>query len=242
MIITNGLTKKYKNITAVDSVNLQIKENETFALLGLNGAGKTTLIKMLCTLTTVTSGNATICGYDLKTEQEKIKPILNISPQESAVAKNLTTKENLLFVASLYGISKELANQKAEELLKEFDLVEKSNVRAKNLSGGQMRRLSIALAIISEPKLLFLDEPTLGLDVKARKKLWSIIEKLKSKVTIILTTHYLEEVEYLADRVGIMDKGTMKIVGTVDEIINQTKVNNFEEAFLKIVENGVEDD
>ena len=242
MIITNGLTKKYKNITAVDSVNLQIKENETFALLGLNGAGKTTLIKMLCTLTTVTSGNATICGYDLKTEQEKIKPILNISPQESAVAKNLTTKENLLFVASLYGISKELANQKAEELLKEFDLVEKSNVRAKNLSGGQMRRLSIALAIISEPKLLFLDEPTLGLDVKARKKLWSIIEKLKSKVTIILTTHYLEEVEYLADRVGIMDKGTMKIVGTVDDIINQTNVNNFEEAFLKIVENGVEDD
>lgn len=242
MIITNGLTKKYKNITAVDSVNLQIKENETFALLGLNGAGKTTLIKMLCTLTTVTSGNATICGYDLKTEQEKIKPILNISPQESAIAKNLTTKENLLFVASLYGISKELANQKAEELLKEFDLVEKSNVRAKNLSGGQMRRLSIALAIISEPKLLFLDEPTLGLDVKARKKLWSIIEKLKSKVTIILTTHYLEEVEYLADRVGIMDKGTMKIVGTVDDIINQTKVNNFEEAFLKIVENGVEDD
>jgi len=242
MIITNGLTKKYKNITAVDSVNLQIKENETFALLGLNGAGKTTLIKMLCTLTTVTSGNATICGYDLKTEKEKIKPILNISPQESAVAKNLTTKENLLFVASLYGISKELANQKAEELLKEFDLLEKSNVRAKNLSGGQMRRLSIALAIISEPKLLFLDEPTLGLDVKARKKLWSIIEKLKSKVTIILTTHYLEEVEYLADRVGIMDKGTMKIVGTVDEIINQTNVNNFEEAFLKIVENGVEDD
>lgn len=233
MIEINGLTKKFGALTAVNDVSLSIKDKECFALLGLNGAGKTTLINMLSTQMLPTSGSANIYGYDLIKDTEKIKNIVNISPQESAVAKNLTVRENLELIAGLYGIED---NTKIDSILKEFGLTEKSKVFAKNLSGGQLRRLSIALAIITEPKVLFLDEPTLGLDVKARKLLWREIEKLKEKSTIILTTHYLEEVESLADKVAIISKGKIKVVGTVDEIKTQTKTNSLEDAFINLTE------
>lgn len=233
MIEINGLTKKFGALTAVNDVSLSINDKECFALLGLNGAGKTTLINMLSTQMLPTSGSANIYGYDLIKDAETIKNIVNISPQESAVAKNLTVKENLELIAELYGIED---NTKIDSILKEFGLTEKSKVFAKNLSGGQLRRLSIALAIITEPKVLFLDEPTLGLDVKARKLLWREIEKLKEKSTIILTTHYLEEVESLADKVAIISKGKIKVVGTVDEIKTQTKTNSLEDAFINLTE------
>ena len=197
MIKIEELTKKYNKLTAVDKVSLEINEYECFALLGLNGAGKTTLINMLSTQINPTSGKATINGLDLKNDSLEIRKIINISPQESAIAKNLTVRENLKLISTLYEIDN--PEEKIEQIIDEFGLHEKENTLCKKLSGGQCRRLSIALAIITDPKILFLDEPTLGLDVKARKILWDIVEKLKHKMTIILTTHYLEEVQFLAD-------------------------------------------
>lgn len=234
MINTTNLTKKFKKLTAVDNVNISIADNECFALLGLNGAGKTTLLNMLSTQINPTSGTATINGFDVLKDKNEIRKIINISPQESAVAKNLTVKENLNLIATLYQIDNK--TEKIEKAIEEFGLKEKENTLCKKLSGGQMRRLSIALAIITEPKILFLDEPTLGLDVKARKTLWTIIETLKEKMTIILTTHYLEEVESLADKIAIISRGKIKAVGTVDEIKQQTGTQTLEQAFISMTE------
>ena len=234
MIKIEELTKKYNKLTAVDKVNLEIKDNECFALLGLNGAGKTTLINMLSTQISPTSGSATINGLDLKNDYSEIRKIINISPQESAIAKNLTVKENLKLISTLYEI--ENANERIEQIIDEFGLREKENTLCKKLSGGQCRRLSIALAIITDPKILFLDEPTLGLDIKARKILWDIVEKLKNKMTIILTTHYLEEVEFLADNVAIISKGKIKVNGSMQEIMSSTNSSSLEEAFIKLSE------
>lgn len=234
MINTTNLTKKFSKSTAVDNVNISIADNECFALLGLNGAGKTTLLNMLSTQINPTSGTATINGFDILKDRKEIRKIINISPQESAVAKNLTVKENLNLIATLYQIDNK--TEKIEKAIEEFGLKEKENTLCKKLSGGQMRRLSIALAIITEPKILFLDEPTLGLDVKARKTLWTIIETLKEKMTIILTTHYLEEVESLADKIAIISRGKIKAVGTVDEIKQQTGTQTLEQAFISMTE------
>ena len=234
MIKTENITKKFGKLTAVDEVNLTINDNECFALLGLNGAGKTTLINILSTQASPTSGNAKINDYDLISEKDKVRKIINISPQESAVAKNLTVKENLDLIATLYDV--ENKDDKIKNIIVEFGLKEKEKVLCKKLSGGQLRRLSIALAIITNPKILFLDEPTLGLDVKARKLLWEIVEKLKSKMTIVLTTHYLEEVEFLADRIAIISRGKIKAVGTSDEIKEQTNSSSLEQAFIGLSE------
>lgn len=234
MIEISNLTKKFGKLIAVNDISLKIDDNECFALLGLNGAGKTTLINMLSTQISPTSGCAKLNNFDLLTEKEKIRKIINISPQESAVAKNLTVKENLELIASLYNI--ENKNEKIERIINDFGLKEKENVLCKKLSGGQLRRLSIALAIITSPKILFLDEPTLGLDVKARKSLWQIIQNLKNKMTIILTTHYLEEVENLADRIAIISRGKIKTVGTIKEIKKQTKSKTLEDAFISLTE------
>ncbi len=234
MIKTENITKKFGKLTAVDEVNLTINDNECFALLGLNGAGKTTLINILSTQASPTSGNAKINDYDLISEKDKVRKIINISPQESAVAKNLTVKENLDLIATLYDV--ENKDDKIKNIIVEFGLKEKEKVLCKKLSGGQLRRLSIALAIITNPKILFLDEPTLGLDVKARKLLWEIVEKLKSKMTIVLTTHYLEEVEFLADRIAIISRGKIKAVGTADEIKEQTNSSSLEQAFIGLSE------
>lgn len=234
MIKIEGLTKKFGKLVAVDNVSLEINENECFALLGLNGAGKTTLINILSTLINPSSGTANICELDLIKDKEKIREIINISPQESAVAKNLTVKENLDLIATLYDIPDK--NIKIKNIIEEFGLVEKADTLCKKLSGGQLRRLSIALAIITEPKILFLDEPTLGLDIKARKLLWEIIEKLKKNMTIFLTTHYLEEVEFLADRIAIMSRGKIKACGTLQEIKKLTNSKTLEQAFINLTE------
>lgn len=234
MIEIKSITKKYSKLTAVDHVSFDIRDRECFALLGFNGAGKTTLLNVLSTEMLPSSGTAIMNGYDLIKEQEKIRKIIGISPQESAVAKNLTVRENLDLVASLYGIQNK--KEKIDAVISKFGLKEKKNVRCKKLSGGQIRRVSIALAIITEPQILFLDEPTLGLDVKSRKILWDIIKELKNNLTILLTTHYLEEVEFLSDKIGIISRGQMKAIGTRDEILKQTGTDRLENALLTLSE------
>lgn len=235
-IKTDNLTKKFKNITAVDNLNLEINQNELFALLGVNGAGKTTTIKMLSCLINPTEGDAFVFDISISKEPNKVKPLMNVSPQETAVAPNLTVKENLELIGGIYGMDKKAASEKAQNMINLFGLEEIQNNRAKILSGGYQRRLSIAMALISEPKLLFLDEPTLGLDVLARRELWKVIKNLKKDITIILTTHYLEEAVALSDRIGIMVKGKLKIVGTAEKIIQTMNTDNFEDAFIAISE------
>lgn len=227
-----NLTKQFKNVTAVHSLNLNISESEFFGLLGSNGAGKTTTIKMLCGLLAPSNGDAIMMGHSLVNDSEAVKQLINISPQETAIASHLTVKENLMLVARLYGADKELAKQKVNRIIEDFHLKEYENVRSKNLSGGWQRKLSIAMSLITNPKILFLDEPTLGLDVRARNDLWKTIEKLKGKATIILTTHYLEEAEALADRICIMNQGKIQVMGSAKEIVEKTGAKNFEEAFL----------
>jgi len=225
-----NLTKKFKEKTAVNNVSLKIKQGELFSLLGTNGAGKTTTIKMLSTLILPTSGNIKINGLDINKDKQKIKEILNVSPQETAIAMNLSVKENLEFMAGVYQIKN--PKEKIDELVKTFKLEEVLNQKAKTLSGGWQRKVSIAMALINDPQILFLDEPTLGLDVIARRELWSIIESQKGKITIILTTHYMEEAENLCDRVLLIKEGQKIVEGTVDEIIKKSPYNNLEEAYL----------
>lgn len=236
MIKTKNLTKKFGDLIAVDNLNLSIDKGELFSLLGLNGAGKTTTIKMLSCLIQPTSGDATVLEKDLIKDSQFIKQRLNVSPQETAIAPKLSVWENLKMIAGIYGIDKKLIPQKIDEMISVFKLAEVRNKKVKLLSGGMQRRLSIAMALITEPEILFLDEPTLGLDVIARRELWAIIKKLKEKTTIILTTHYLEEVEALSDRVAIMQKGKIKAVGTVDELLNQTGSKTLEDAFVSLNE------
>lgn len=234
MIEINSISKNFGKLTAVDKFSLNISDNECFALLGLNGAGKTTLLNILSTQIIPSSGSASIFGKDIIKDREEVRKIINISPQESAIAKNLTIKENLDLIATLYGVKNK--EEVISSLIKEFQLEEKSNTIAKKLSGGQKRRLSLALSLITSPKVLFLDEPTLGLDVKARKILWNIINNLKSRMTILLTTHYLEEVEFLADRIGIISRGKLKIVGSCSQIKEKTSTTTLEDAFLQLTE------
>ena len=232
-IETKQLNKFYKNLHALKDINLGIKENELFGLLGVNGAGKTTLIKILTCLAKQTSGEAYVHGFSVKDNPEKVKEIVDVSPQETAVAHNLTVRENLDFFASLYNTRDEAY---ISSVVNAFSLEEVENQRAKTLSGGWKRRLSIAIGLISKPKILFLDEPTLGLDVIARRELWKIINNMKGKITIILTTHYLEEAEALCDRVAVMAKGKVKATGTPAELKAIAKTDNFEDAFIKIAE------
>lgn len=232
----SNLTKKFKEKIAVNNIGLKIKEGELFALLGTNGAGKTTTIKMLSTLILPTSGEVKINGLDVIKDRQKVKEILNVSPQETAIAPNLSVRENLEFMAGVYQIKNK--EEKIKELISMFKLDDVLNQKAKTLSGGWQRKVSIAMALINDPKILFLDEPTLGLDVIARKELWSVIEKQKNKMTIILTTHYMEEAESLSDRVGIMAGGNLIDVGTPEELIKKSGEKNFEDAFVKIATGG----
>ena len=238
-IKTIKLIKKYKNITAVDGIDLEIEEGEIFSLLGVNGAGKTTTIKMLSGLTKPTEGEAFLGGFSIITEAEKVKRIIGISPQEPAVAPNLSVLENLELICGIHRFSKEKTAEKIKELSKQFSLEGILKQKAGKLSGGFQRRVSIAMALISEPKILFLDEPTLGLDVIARHELWENIRLLKSKVTVILTTHYMEEAEALSDRIGIMKNGKILAVGTSEELKKITGTKDFESAFVSIVKEGV---
>ena len=233
-IETKGLTKRFKGKTAVDGLDLTVKQGELFALLGVNGAGKTTTIKMLSGLLIPTAGTATVLGYDLTAQLPEIKQRIAVSPQETAVAPNLTVRENLELIAGIYGSSRARAKEKTASLLDELHMQEVAKSRAKTLSGGWQRRLSIAMALISEPQLLFLDEPTLGLDVLARRELWQVIRSLRGRVTVILTTHYLEEAEALADRVGIMASGRLLHCGTPRELMALAGEEKFEDAFVKL--------
>lgn len=237
-IKAEGLTKKYKDITAVDNLDLKILQGELFSLLGVNGAGKTTTIKMLSCLTKPTSGDAKLLENSIITNESNVKKIIGVSPQETAVAPNLTVKENLELMCGIHGLSKEKRKAKTDELSEQFDLKQILKRKAGKLSGGWQRRLSIAMALISEPKILFLDEPTLGLDVLARRELWDIINSLKGKVTIILTTHYMEEAEALSDRIGIMKNGKLLALGTADELKRKVNADKFEDAFVAIVREG----
>ena len=238
-IRTIELVKRYKNLTAVDKLNLEIRQGELFSLLGVNGAGKTTAIKMLSCLTKPTDGDANVGGYSIMKEPEQVKRLIGVSPQETAVAPNLSVKENLELICGIHGFSKEKTKAKIQELSEQFSLDGVLQRKAGKLSGGWQRRVSIAMALISEPQILFLDEPTLGLDVLARHDLWESICALKGKITIILTTHYMEEAEALSDRIGIMKSGRLLAVGTVAELNAAAGTNDFETAFVSIVKEGV---
>lgn len=235
-IETKDLCKSYKSLMAVNKLNLTVNEGELFSLLGVNGAGKTTTIKILCGLTKESDGEAFICEKSIDTQRDDIKKLINVSPQETAVAPNLSVRENLELIAGIYGYKGDSLVKRVEQVAKQFSLDEVMSQRAKTLSGGWQRRLSIAMAIISEPKVLFLDEPTLGLDVLARRELWRVIKDLKESVTIVLTTHYMEEAQELSDRIGIMAKGKLLTVDTPQKLMEKTSSQNIEEAFVKIAE------
>lgn len=238
-IKTIGLIKQYKNLIAVDKLNLEIKQGELFGLLGVNGAGKTTAIKMLSCLTKPTAGNAVVGGYSITKEPEQVKRLIGVSPQETAVAPNLSVKENLELICGIHGFSKEKTREKVRELSGQFALDGVLKRKAGKLSGGFQRRVSIAMALISDPEILFLDEPTLGLDVIARHDLWEVIRSLKGKITIVLTTHYMEEAEALSDRIGIMKSGRLLAVGTVEELNRLAGTDDFEAAFVSIVKEEI---
>lgn len=233
-IETRELTKKYKTKTAVDGITLTVREGELFALLGVNGAGKTTTVRMLTCLSEPTSGECSVCQNSCITQQTEVKKLVGISPQDTAVAENLTVLENLKLVCGIYGYSKEDTESKLSKMITLFRMDEVKHSRAKTLSGGWKRKLSIAMALICEPKVLFLDEPTLGLDVLARRELWSVVESLKGKITVILTTHHMEEAEHLADRIAIMLEGKIAAIGTLSELEALSGKSGLEESFVEI--------
>ncbi len=234
-IEAKALTKKYKDLVAVDHLDLTVEQGELFALLGVNGAGKTTTIKMLSCLTRPDSGDAFLLGSSIRTDSAEVKSSIGISPQETAVAPNLSVKENLALMCRIHGFSNEKTAGKIREISDTFGLAPILNKKAGKLSGGWQRRLSIGMALISEPEILFLDEPTLGLDVLARSDLWDTIRTLKGRITIILTTHYMEEAEALSDRIAIMKDGRLLICGTCQQIKAAAGKEKFEEAFVAIV-------
>lgn len=231
-----NLRKEFGSLTAVDNLSLTINEGEIFAFLGVNGAGKTTTIRMLAGLTVPTSGDAKVLGHSIISELDEVKKLGNLSPQETSVAPNLTVAENLKFIAGIYGLDRKRSSEKAAKLREAFNLEEVWNKKAKTLSGGYQRKVSIAMALITDPKILYLDEPTLGLDVLARRELWHVIEALKGKVTIVLTTHYMEEAEALSDRIAIMVKGRKIEEGTMEELRKKTGKEKLEDIFVSIVE------
>ena len=235
----NGLTKRYRDTVAVDNLYLEIESGELFSLLGVNGAGKTTTIKMLSCLTQPTSGDAYLLGKSICRDAADVKSFIAVSPQETAIAPALSVKENLELMCGIHGFSRERSKEKIEEVSRLLGLDDVIKRKSGKLSGGWQRRLSIAMALISEPKILFLDEPTLGLDVIARSELWDIIRALKGEVTIILTTHYMEEAEALSDRIAIMKGGKLIAVDTPDALKASVDAKSFEEAFIRIVKEGM---
>ncbi len=234
-IQVRNLTKQFKNVLAVNDVSFNVKEGEIFGVLGLNGAGKTTTIKMMSGLTRPTNGDIKVFDYDIYKDINKIKSIIGVSPQESAIANNLTVKENIELMASLYFKDKVKIKDNTERVINNLGLENYINRRAKTLSGGYKRRLSIAMALVTNPRILFLDEPTLGLDVINRHELWNVINNLKGKVTIILTSHYMEEISALVDDIAIMKNGKILMINNLENILKSTNTNSLEEAFIKIV-------
>lgn len=238
-IEVNKLRKEFGLKTAVKDISFQVQEKTLFSLLGVNGAGKTTTIRMLTGLSRPTSGDALVLGHSINKDLTEVKKVSNLSPQDTAVAPNLTVRENLEFIAGIYNMDKQKIQERTNEMIQLFSLQEVENSPAKTLSGGWQRKLSIAMALITDPKVLYLDEPTLGLDVLARKDLWRIIERLKKKVTIILTTHYMEEAEHLSDAIAVMVGGEIKAFGTLEDLKKLTGKDNLEDAFVEIAEGGM---
>ena len=240
MIRLENLSKKYGSKEAVKGISLQVKEGEMLALLGVNGAGKTTTLKMLSGLTKPTAGTAKIAGYDIVKDSDQVKSIIGISTQETAIARNLTVEENLKFMANIYmdpkTTTKARVNDHIEKIIQDLNLADVRNTKSCKLSGGWQRKLSIAMALVGNPKVIFLDEPTLGLDVLARRELWRSIEKLKKEKTIILTTHYMEEAEALSDRIAIMISGQIVMEGTLESLEQKTGKKGLEEIFVSVAE------
>lgn len=240
-IILKNLRKEFGSNIAVNNISMEIKEGIIFSLLGVNGAGKTTSIRMMTGLSKPTAGDARIFGYSVKEELAQVKQISNLSPQDTSVAPNLTVRENLEFMAQIYGMNRKKAADKTNEMIEMFSLQNVEKAKAKTLSGGWQRRLSIAMAMITEPRILFLDEPTLGLDVLARQELWKILREIRKTTTIVLTTHYMEEAESLSDEVAVMINGSIKAQGTVTELKQLTGQDSLEKAFIKIAEGGIQE-
>ena len=236
----DGLTKRYKDIVAVDNLSLTVQQGELFSLLGVNGAGKTTTIKMLSCLTTPTDGDAYLLGHSIRKDPTAVKSLIAVSPQETAVAPGLSVRENLALMCGVHGFPRSKRDDKIKELTDLLGLAEVIDRKAGKLSGGWQRRLSIAMALISEPKILFLDEPTLGLDVLARSDLWDLIHSLKGKVTMVLTTHYMEEAEALSDRIAIIKDGKLLVCDTAEAIKRQAGTDQFEQAFIHIVKGAAQ--
>lgn len=235
-IETQHLEKQYQHVPAVQDLSLQVTDGEILSLLGMNGAGKTTTIKMLSCLIKPTSGDALVYGKSILSQPEEVKSMISISPQENSFARNLTVEENLRFMCGIYGLSKSRTAENVKRITQQLSLQSVLQQRAGKLSGGWQKRLSIAMALVTEPKLLFLDEPTLGLDVMARRELWRVIESLKGTMTMIITTHYLEESEHLADHIAIMEKGNLKAYGTLETLQQQTGKEKLEDIFLAVSE------
>ena len=240
-IILKNLRKEFGSNIAVNNISMEVKEGIVFALLGVNGAGKTTSIRMMTGLSKPTAGDARIFGYSVKEELAQVKQISNLSPQDTSVAPNLTVRENLEFMAQIYGMNRKKAADKTNEMIDMCSLQNVEKAKAKTLSGGWQRRLSIAMAMITEPRILFLDEPTLGLDVLARQELWKILREIRKTTTIVLTTHYMEEAESLSDEVAVMINGSIKAQGTVTELKQLTGQDSLEKAFIKIAEGGIQE-
>lgn len=236
-----NLSKKYKNITAVNNISLNVEQGKLFSLLGVNGAGKTTTIKILTGLAKKSSGEAYVMGKSVDTDIDSIKKIIGVSTQETAVAGNLTIEENLKLICGIFGYSKEVEKKKIDDMVNVFELHDVLHQKAKTLSGGYSRKLSIAMALICNPQVLFLDEPTLGLDVLARRELWKVIKSLKGKTTVVLTTHYMEEAQMLSDEIAIMVKGEVKALGTLDELLSRTGETDLENAFVKIAGGDIDE-
>lgn len=233
-IVTRGLSKRYGSVTALETLDLSVQAGELFTLLGLNGAGKSTLIRLLCCLSRPSEGDALLLGRSIVRETE-VKRLIGVSPQETALAPSLSVRENLLMLAGIYGLSLRSRQERLDALVRRFSLEGVLDRRAGRLSGGWQRRVSIAMALVGEPSVLFLDEPTLGLDVLARRELWGVISELRGSCTVLLTTHYMEEAEELSDRVGILDRGRLLSVGTPLELTEKTETDSLEAAFLRIV-------
>jgi ABC-2 type transport system ATP-binding protein len=234
-IVIKGLVKQYEDITAVNGLNLEIRKGEMFGFLGPNGAGKTTTISMLCGLVKPTAGSARIAGFDIEKEPQKVKERIGVCPQEAAVFKFLTGVENLELFGTLHGVDPQVLKERTADLIGQADFEKAAKRKAKGYSGGMMRQLNLLIALISDPEIVFLDEPTVGMDARARRRTWEYIASLKDqKKTVILTTHYIEEAQALSDRVGIIDYGELIALGTPEELMEKHGAEDLETVFLKI--------
>ena len=234
-IVIENLVKKFEDVTAVDGVSLQVAKGELFGLLGPNGAGKTTTINILCGLVKPTNGSAKVGGYDVQKEPAKVKELIGVCPQETAIYPYLTGAENVELFGNLHAMNKETVKKRRDMMLEKMGLTQDAKRKAEKYSSGMKRRLSLILALIHDPQIAFLDEPTVAMDPQSRHAVWDFIKELKKEdKTIILTTHYMEEAEELCDRVGIIDHGKLIALGSPEDLISKNKVKNLEEVFIKL--------